>query len=736
MASIGGGEVFVTLALADGHLRLGAGVAAGGSLGPGHPELTLSADAAIVDVPLAGAGAAVVLPQAAVLVRATGPGGGPLLDVTSPQTVRIGSLDAGIVWNGTDLAPTLVLLDNTLDTQALPRLDLTNADSVAEAATAAVVSEITSHLGAAGAGRRLAAIAGLVPPEDPANPGTALPGWGHALKLADFVVSPATAIGAYHRAVLLDGASWAHLLREITLLIGLGEVSAAAGTPEDPWAVTIAADGGTQLELAAWHQPSPADPAVQQLRIGLRLAAAPGGATVELVSEVLTFDLPASGPASLGLLGAQEFRFILHPAVDAHLGPAALSLDTLAATAGWRPGGSLGWQIRAQGLSVSVDGDSVTVGELHLPPAAAFDFTDLESAASGLGLTLADLTGLIRMVLVLLAEQAGPAAELGAALLGLHAHLPGLSEDSPLLIDPADPGLVLRDPLGAVRAWLGRLTMHVGPAGQASLAALLRTIGSLGSDLLAQLGTEIGGGITDLDGTILGGAELALTDLLTGAGTFDDPWRVAWPGAASPAAPGRREPGRPGPGSGAVAGAGRPAVRLAGRPARPGPAGQLARGTGRGAARDRLVRPAAAVPAARRGPGRAAGAAGLPGGPPRVRGRRRPARLAGPGRLRLGALDHRGRRPPPAAGPPGRDHRGAGPDRAAAGGRAAHRAADRPQLHRPHGLVRPAGLPRAPGQHRPGRPLRPAHPGDRSGHHRAGRRDRRRRLLHRRSGGR
>ena len=547
VASIGGGEVFVTLALADGHLRLGAGVAAGGSLGPGHPELTLSADAAIVDVPLAGAGAAVVLPQAAVLVRATGPGGGPLLDVTSPQTVRIGSLDAGIVWNVTDLTPTLVLLDNTLDTQALPRLDLTNADSVAEAATAAVVSEITSHLGAAGAGRRLAAIAGLVPPEDPANPGTALPGWGHALKLADFVVSPATAIGAYHRAVLLDGASWAHLLREITLLIGLGEVSTAAGTPEDPWAVTIAADGGTQLELAAWHQPSPADPAVQQLRIGLRLAAAPGGATVELVSEVLTFDLPASGLASLGLLGAQEFRFTLHPAVDAHLGPAALSLDTLAATAGWRPGGSLGWQIRAQGLSVSVDGDSVTVGELHLPPAAAFDFSDLESAASGLGLTLADLTGLIRMVLALLAEQAGAAAELGAALLGLHAHLPGLSEDSPLLIDPADPGLVLRDPLGAVRAWLGRLAMHVGPAGQASLAALLRTIGSLGSDLLAQLGTEIGGGITDLDGTILGGAELALTDLLTGAGTFDDPWRVAWPGAASPAAQAAASPAGPGP---------------------------------------------------------------------------------------------------------------------------------------------------------------------------------------------
>ena len=79
LASIGGGEVYATLALVGGRLRLGAGVSTGGSLGAGHPELTLSADAAIIDVPLAGAGSAVVLPQAAVQIRATGPGGGQLV---------------------------------------------------------------------------------------------------------------------------------------------------------------------------------------------------------------------------------------------------------------------------------------------------------------------------------------------------------------------------------------------------------------------------------------------------------------------------------------------------------------------------------------------------------------------------------------------------------------------------------------------------------------------------------
>ena len=537
LASIGGGEVYATLALADGRLRLGAGVSTGGSLGAGHPELTLSADAAIIDIPLAGAGSATVLPRAAVQIRATGPGGGQLVAGSGPPAFRIGSIAAGILWDGTDLVPSLVLLDNQLGTQPYPRLDLSNADSVAEAATAAVVTAITDQLGAAGAGRRLAAIAGLVAPEDPANPGTALPGWSHQLSLADFVINPATAIGRYHRDVLRDGSSWAHILREISLLIGLGEVSTTAGTAADPWTVAIAGEGSAQLQLAAWHQPSAADATVEELRIGLRLAAAPGGATVALVSEVLTFDLPASGTASVAFLGAQEFQFVLHPAVDAHLDAAALSLDTLDATAGWRPGGSLGWQISAQGLTVSVDGESVTAGELHLPPAQPFDVTDLDSAAAALGLSLADLTGLIRMVLVLLADQAGPEAALGAALLGLHAHLPGMSEDTPPLIDPADPGLLLRDPLAALRGWLGRLVAHTGTSGQASLIALLRPLGTLGTDLLSQLSGEASAAATDLEGDVLGDAELALADLLGGAGSFDDPWRVAWPGApASPAA--------------------------------------------------------------------------------------------------------------------------------------------------------------------------------------------------------
>ena len=106
-----------------------------------------------------------------------------------------------------------------------------------------------------------------------------------------------------------------------------------------------------------------------------------------------------------------------------------------------------------------------------------------------------------------------------------------MSEDTPPLIDPADPGLLLRDPLAALRDWLGRLTAHTGTSGQASLIALLRPLGTVGTDLLSQLNGAVSAEVTDLEGNILGDAELALADLLGGAGSFGDPWRIAWPGA-------------------------------------------------------------------------------------------------------------------------------------------------------------------------------------------------------------
>ncbi|MGH8891780.1 MAG: DUF6603 domain-containing protein [Actinomycetes bacterium] len=518
-----GGEVFVTLAVVAGHLRLGAGVTMGGSLGAGDPELRLVADAALVDVPLAGAGSPVPLPRAAVLVTATGSGGAALVEASQ---VKLGSVEAGFAWDGSALAPTLVLLNSELDGVPYERLDLTNVDSVEATATNIVVTRITQALGS-GAGRRLAALVGLVPPEDPAQPGTNLPGWTHQLDLGRFVVDPSGAIGAYHRGVLSDGDSWRHLLREIGELLGLGGVSAAAGTEADPWTIVIDTQGGARLQVAAWHQTAPGDATVVQLRLGLRVVAESGDAELALVGEVLTFDLPASGPASVSFLGTQQLRLRMQPALEADVGAVSLSLDALTAALGWAPGQPLRWQVRADTLHLSVDGDDVNVSALHLPPDVSLDLADLPESAAQLGLDVAELVDVVRLVVVLLAEQAGPETELAAALLGLHRHLPGVGQDIPLLIDPADPGLVLRDPLGAVRAWLRRLVGHVDAEGHAAFTALLRTVGTLGSDLLA----EITGDLADRGDEQVAEARLALAGLLDGAGTFEDPWRAPWPGA-------------------------------------------------------------------------------------------------------------------------------------------------------------------------------------------------------------
>ena len=134
-----------------------------------------------------------MLPRAAALlaVVATGRGGAPLVDAAA---VKVGSLRAGVSWDGAALAPDPGVARRPARPAPLRRLDLTNVDSVEAAATDLVVDGDHQALGT-DVGRRLAAIAGLVPPEDPANPGIALPGWTHHLDLTTLVVRP----GRRHR---------------------------------------------------------------------------------------------------------------------------------------------------------------------------------------------------------------------------------------------------------------------------------------------------------------------------------------------------------------------------------------------------------------------------------------------------------------------------------------------------------------------------------------------------------
>ncbi|HWD78879.1 MAG TPA: hypothetical protein VG497_08355, partial [Kribbella sp.] len=511
------GQLYGTLArAADGFVRFGFGVDVSTDLGPNQPTVSADARCTIADVALAGAGHARVLPDARALIRLSGSSNTALVDNAQ---VRVGTVEAGIGWDGSTLKPVLQLLDNALAGTPYPVLDLTNVDSVEAAAVNTVVTAINNALGT-DVGRRLAAIAGLVPPEDPANPGNPVAAWPHHLDLAKLVVDPARAIEAYHRSVLGDADRWNLILREIAQVIGLDEVVAGSGTPAQPWTVAIAAADGATLQFAAWHQPDPAAPTTEQLRVGLRLAASPAGSTLALTSEVLTFDLPATGAATVSFIGAQQLSLILSPALHASAGPIGITLDELTLAAGWQPGQPFDWDIHAQGLTLIADGETITLNDVRLPPAAPFDLTDLPATAAALGLSVTDLENVLRLLVSMLARLAGPEADLATALLGLHHQLPGLDAEFPSLVDPARPGLLLQDPLGAVRGWLGRLVTHVGADGELSAELLLQYLAALGSDAFDEL---------------LGGLSTELPSFLIGGGTFADPWRVPWPGGAKDA---------------------------------------------------------------------------------------------------------------------------------------------------------------------------------------------------------
>lgn len=519
--ALGGvGALSLTLARVDGHLRVGLGASLGASLGANQPQLSGEAVAAIADIPLGGTASARVLPQADLAVRITGDAGHPLVD---DPTVRIGTGRAGVRWDGTALAPVLELLDCRLETTPYARLDLTNVDSVASAATDLVVTAIGQALGS-DVGRRIAALAGLVAPEDPANPGTALAGWTHHLDLTTFVVDPARAIGAYHRGVLTDGTSWSLLARELSHLVGLAGDPSGTGTASDPWSVTIASpSAGVSLDLAAWNAQAGGATLPQQLRIGVRFAAHPGPATLSWTSEVLAFDLPSAGAGAVSFVGAQALKLAMAPVLDTSNGQLDIRLADVDASITWSPTSPLAWQIRAQGLQLAAEGDSFSINELHLPPQGGFDIHDPAAAAASLGLGVGDLEQALRFIASLFAVLTGPEEQVAAALLGLHRRLSGLGEDAPTIVDPARPGLLLQDPLGALRGWIARMLDHVGSSGQSTAEVLFGWLAALAA-----------GEISDAAGLV---SDLPPTDLLQGAGTFAEPWRLTWPGDASDAGP-------------------------------------------------------------------------------------------------------------------------------------------------------------------------------------------------------
>jgi hypothetical protein len=455
------------------------GVEAAVQPGGANPVARVTGHATLASIPLAGTASAAVLPSASATLRAPGSSGAPPL-VTSAN-ITVGSIRAGLNWDGSNLQPLLELDSVTL--AGIPpydRIDLTNADSVVAALSSTVTDAVKLALGN-GVGAHLAALVGLIKPTgDPTSP--------HGVDLLTLVANPAKAIAAFHRTVLLDAThNWSFLLPEAAGLAGLGGAVSGTGTEADPWSVSLGAVGPVNLELAAWNAQrsgNTADP--QQLRLGLRLAASSDPIQFEWLAELLAFDLPNSGEGTASLMAGQHASFVAQPIPPVpEVAGIALSVDSFSAGMDWAPGTSMTWHAGVNNVSLTAGGTTVALGSISFPAAAGFDISNPAATAASLGISAPNLELLLRTLLARAAFAWGgvPGFTL-TGLLGIHNGLPGFQPGWPVLGDPAAPGSLLSDPFTAVRNWLGHVAVDVSADGSAFLPSALNWLQSLLSNSL------------------------------------------------------------------------------------------------------------------------------------------------------------------------------------------------------------------------------------------------------------
>jgi large repetitive protein len=461
-----------------------------------NPAVRIDAQAVFVSVPLQGLDAVSVIPRASIAM--VGPGDATQSLINSSD-ISVRSLRAGAQWDGSKIAPLLELDGVTFTFQGVAKqydqLDLTHADAVVAAASDLVLAAIRAVIGTTDAGAHLAALIGIAKPAgDPA--------WTHLADVATLVSNPTKAIAAVHHASLLDAThSWKFLFAEIAGLFGISDPVVGTGTADDPWRVPLESDS-IAVELAAWNarqSTNTADP--QQLRIGVRLSIANDPWNLSWLAELLAFDLPASGPASIALLGAQHARLQLAPIpMSPATAGVAISADSLALRLEWSPGSALQIQAALANLTVATASSTIHVPALAFPPPAAFDFSNPQPT---LGISATDLQTLFRALLTRGAlSWAGTEGLTLGALFGLHGNLPGLQPDWPLLT-----GDFFSDPFGALRTWLGKLVTSQSADGSPFLPNAVAWLQAFLRDTRREL-------------------DAPAPDAVGGSGSYDDPWAV------------------------------------------------------------------------------------------------------------------------------------------------------------------------------------------------------------------
>jgi hypothetical protein len=485
-----------------------------GLAGPGN--VALDAGATLATLPLTGTASPQAVPSASVLLRAPKDRSTALVDA-GPGGLHVGSLRAGLRWDGAELRPVLELSTVTFEGHSYDLVDLAHVDSVRATAAAAVRAALADALGGDGPGAHLAVLLGLVAPG----------GEAAGAVLADpvaLLTGPTRELARVHRSRLVaaagSGHTWSAMLAQLGALLGIDTAVAGAGSAADPWRVPVVDVGPLGLDLAAWAVTAAgADP---ELHVALRLRgqtpAGLGSAAVTVSAELVALRFPASGPVDAAPLAHHVAHLALTGPLTLPLGEDnALTLAGVDARFDWQMGHEPEASIELTGLAAHIEGTDIAVPSLRLPPAGGFDATKPDL---GLGLPVDDLDRLARTLLGRLwQDRAGDVGGLAAGLLGLlpldelPADWPALARaaadvvsDDALLADAA-PGLseLLADPLGALREWLVRALLDLSAEGAPFVPTLLDGLRRLVRPDATTPDVDFG---------------------VPGAGTWAAPWRV------------------------------------------------------------------------------------------------------------------------------------------------------------------------------------------------------------------
>lgn len=472
----------------------------------GAPRLLGRVEVDILELRLGSAPAAMAVPGLRLFGR-VGPdaprgASAPVVDQAAPRVV-VGSFAAGLELDAERRAvPLLAAYEVQVGAGERrverPKVDLTDADAVADVGAetlGALVEEALATLGASDEVRAALALVGLRDPHGFGGAGQ--PPWPHAIEVGTLLADPLTAVAQYLSDVVHDDQTSA-LLAELGRLLprGIGGGAPAvggSGTAADRWTLALDDDPSADVLLTCVRSPTGEEPLTLQL--GLRAAPAAinlgteGRLALALDGELLRLRLPGSGAPSAEVLGSVSARARLTGRPEAgggsaplRLGGADVAVTATALEAGlrWSPQAGLRVTGDAPGLQLRIDGEDVALalprvdaatGLLEPPDPLPWDALEalaghsLRQSEAAWARAAADLLGWGRL-------GGGPASAVRLALPDIVADPVGAVLGFVQALVAAGASRELVEPL---LTWLAGVVGDLAPGGDATEAALRGT---------------------------------------------------------------------------------------------------------------------------------------------------------------------------------------------------------------------------------------------------------------------